>query len=110
MDMENLTSASLTKKSSKEEVIAAIQACAAKLGRVPSQADLKQEIGVGPKFFFRQFGNYTKALQACGLKGTGGGFMVSTAELFLEWAGIVRKIGEVPSIAEYALHSKHSIA
>src|ERR1700760_456276 len=106
MDMENLTSASLTKKSSKEEVITAIQACAAKLGRVPSQADLKQEMGVGPKFFVRQFGNYTKALQACGLEGRGGGFMISTEKLFLEWARIVRQIGEIPSIAEYALHSK----
>lgn len=104
-----LNSAVVTPKSSKEEVIAAIQACAAKLGRVPSQADLKQEMGVGPKFFVRQFGNYTKALQACGLEGRGGGFMISTEKLFLEWARIVREIGEIPSIAEYALHSKYSL-
>ena len=30
-------------------------------------------------------------------------------ELFQEWAGIVRKIGEVPSAAEYMLHSQHSL-
>ena len=55
-----------------------------------------------------QFGNYTKALRACGFDGQGSGFMLSMEELFKEWAGIVRDTGEVPSIAEYQLRSQHS--
>jgi hypothetical protein len=55
-----------------------------------------------------QFGNYTKALRACGFDGQGSGFMLSMEELFKEWAGIVRDSGEVPSIAEYQLRSQHS--
>ena len=55
-----------------------------------------------------QFGNYTKALRACGFDGQGTGFMLSMEELFKEWAGIVRESGEVPSIAEYQLRSRHS--
>lgn len=55
-----------------------------------------------------QFGNYTKALRACGFEGQGTGFTLSMEELFKEWAGIVRETGEVPSIAEYQLRSKHS--
>ena len=55
-----------------------------------------------------QFGNYTKALRACGFDGQGSGFMLSMEELFKEWAGIVRESGEVPSIAEYQLRSQHS--
>jgi Homing endonuclease associated repeat len=98
----------IKKSSSKEEIIAAIQACAAKLGHVPSQAELKEQIGVGPKFFQRQFGNYTKALEASGLEGRGSGFMLSLSELFHEWARIVRLMGEIPSLTEYMVQSKHS--
>ena len=94
---------------SKEEIIAAIKECAEKLGHVPSQPELRQLTGMGSKFFQRQFGNYTKALRACGLEGRGAGFMLSTEELFKEWAGIVREIGEVPSISEYGARSKFSL-
>jgi HNH endonuclease len=93
----------------KEEVIAAIKECAAKLGRVPGQPDMKREYGMPDKTFARLFGNYTKALRDSGYEGRGSGFMLSTEELFTEWAGIVRKIGAVPSATEYVLHSSHSL-
>jgi hypothetical protein len=97
------------RKCSKEEIIAAIKECAARLGHVPSQAELKQESGIAGKIFARQFGNYTKALRASGFEGRGSGFMLGMEELFNEWAGIVRKIGETPSASEYVLHSQHSL-
>ncbi|HKW75955.1 MAG TPA: hypothetical protein VJN64_10570 [Terriglobales bacterium] len=93
----------------KEEIVAAIKECAAKLKRVPTQAELKKETGITEKIYQRFFGNYTKALRACAYEGTGSGFTLSARELFEEWAGIVRKLGEVPSISEYVLHSKHSV-
>ena len=98
-----------TARSTKEEIIAAIQACATKLGHVPSQEELKRETGIHGKVFARHFGNYTKALRASGFEGRGAGFTLGMEELFHEWAGIVRKIGEVPSAAEYVLHSQHSL-
>lgn len=97
-----------TNKFSKEEIIAAIQACATKLGHVPSRDEMKRECGVSRRTLAMQFGNYTKALRACGFEGQGTGFTLSMAELFKEWAGIVRETGEVPSIAEYQLRSQHS--
>src|SRR6478672_7602276 len=97
-----------TRKPSKEESIAAIQECAAKLGHVPSQAEMQRENGISRRTLARQFGNYTKALRACGFDGQGSGFMLSMEDLFKEWAGIVRESGEVPSIAEYQLRSQHS--
>src|ERR1043166_9840738 len=95
-----------SRKPSKEEIIAAIQACATKLGHVPSQEEMKRERGISRRVFAMQFGNYTKALRACGFDGQGSGFMLSMEELFKEWAGIVRDTGEVPSIAEYQLDRK----
>ena len=100
---------SATRRPSKDEIIAAIQACAAKLGHVPSQAELKDASGIGGKIFQRQFGNYTRALRASGFEGRGSGFMLDMDELFREWAGIVRKTGEVPSVSQYVLHSQHSL-
>jgi hypothetical protein len=97
------------RKPSKEEIIAAIQACAAKIGHAPTIEEMKEATGLGEKMFRRQFGNYTKALRASGFHGRGGGFVLSTDELFKDWAGIVREIGAVPTIAEYTQRSKHSL-
>src|SRR4051794_24434616 len=97
-----------TATSTKEEIISAIKACATKLGHVPSQEEMKREKGISRRVFAMQFGNYTKALRACGFDGQGSGFILSMEELFKEWAGIVRESGEVPSIAEYQLRSQHS--
>jgi hypothetical protein len=105
---QNTGNQNATTKFTKEEIIAAIQACATKLGHVPSQAEMQRERGISRRAFARQFGNYTKALRACGFDGQGSGFMLSMEELFKEWAGIVRDSGEVPSIAEYQLRSQHS--
>jgi hypothetical protein len=104
----NTTPPTANRRPSKEEIIAAIRACATKLGHVPSQEEMKRETGISRRVFAMQFGNYTKALRACGFDGQGSGFMLSMEELFKEWAGIVRDTGEVPSIAEYQLRSQHS--
>jgi HNH endonuclease len=96
------------RKPSKEEIIAAIQECATRLGHVPSQAEMRGERGISRRAFARQFGNYTKALRACGFDGQGSGFMLSMEDLFKEWAGIVRDSRKVPSMAEYQLRSQHS--
>src|SRR5690348_880409 len=98
------------KKWTKEEVIAAIQECAAKLGRVPTQRELKQTCGLNPRPYERLFGNYTRALEASGFEGRGAGYAARIKDLFLEWAGMVREAGEVPSLCEYELRSKHSVA
>lgn len=103
-----MNSESATEKQTKDEIIAAIQACATKLGHVPSRDEMKRECGVNRRTLAMQFGNYTKALRACGFEGQGSGFMRSMEELFKEWAVIVRETGEVPSIAEYQLRSQHS--
>jgi HNH endonuclease len=104
-----MSNESAIRKFSKEEMIAAIQACAAKLGHAPTIEEMQEATGFGEKMFRRQFGNYTKALRASGFHGRGGGFVLSTEELFRDWAGIVREIGAVPSIAEYTQRSKHSL-
>lgn len=96
------------RKPTKEEIIAAIKACAERLGHAPSQAELKKAIDLGPKAIQRHFGNYTKALRACGLEPEGIGYQLSMEKLFMEWARVVREVGELPSMAEYTLRTKYS--
>jgi Homing endonuclease associated repeat len=99
-----------TVKPTKDEIIAAIQVCAAKLGHVPREEELKRESGIGGKIFRRHFGNYTKALKASGFDGTGAGYKVSMEDLFKEWAGMARALGATPSIAEYMQRSQYSVS
>ena len=98
------------KKWTKEEVIAAIQECAAKLGRTPTQPEMKEACGVNPRLYMRLFGNFTKALEASGFEGRGAGYATRMRELFMEWATMVRAMGQVPSLCEYELRSKFSVA
>lgn len=97
-----------TRHWSKEEAVAAIRACAAKLGRAPTMKQLKEETGVNEKVVYRRFGNYAKALSACGLVGRGAGFTLSTRPLFEQWAAIVREMGAIPTESEYEAHSRRN--
>jgi Homing endonuclease associated repeat len=105
----NSESQNENRKPSKEEIIAAIKRCAAKIGHAPSQTELKTEIDVKTKTFRRLFGSYTKAVQACGLERRGSGHRINMKELFEEWARMVRETGKVPSVSEYGQRSAYSI-
>ena len=92
----------------KEEIIAAIKECEATLGHVPSCSELKQ-FKVGKRGILTNFGSYRVALQACGMERSGHGHKVSMRALFLDWAGLVRKMGKIPTISEYGIGSEYSV-
>jgi hypothetical protein len=52
---------------------------------------------------------YAKALTECGLQRTGPGYEVDLKILFMDWAGLVRKLGKVPTMAEYEMHGSYSV-
>jgi hypothetical protein len=92
----------------KEEVIAKINELAARLGRVPSFPQLKRLTTVGVYDIRSNFGTWTRALRACGLQREGAGYQLGAKALFLDWAGLVRKLGKIPTVADYELEAKHS--
>jgi hypothetical protein len=93
----------------KEEVIAAINHCAAQLGHTPSSNELRKHANLG-KYDIRQtFGTYVKALNASGMEAMGGGYEVKMKTLFLGWAGVVRELGKVPTMEEYDKRSRNSV-
>ena len=93
---------------SKQEVITTIVECAARLGFVPSLPRLTRESSVSRRQIRKYFGSYARALNECNLSRKGAGYKVGMEELFRDWAGIVRQIGKLPSVAEYESLSQYS--
>lgn len=85
----------------REEIIAAIQKCARKLGRTPTRAELKKMAGVSLTRVKYLFKGMTLALREAGLKPQGRGHLIPTDELLLEWASVARKLGKLPPMQSY---------
>lgn len=93
----------------KEEMIAAVRECAEKMGRVPSFPELQVATRITNRTMRSNFGNYSRMLENCGLERQGAGFRISMRTLFLEWAGLVRKLGRLPTLRDYDANSQFSV-
>lgn len=93
----------------KDEVKAAIVASVAKLGHVPSRAELLKQAGVTPRHIRKHFGTYRSALEACGQERNGSGKKVLMQALFQDWSEIVRTLKKVPTLVEYEQRSRYSV-
>jgi hypothetical protein len=94
---------------SREEIIAAIKKTTEELGRVPSLEELVEMNKVSRRGVRQNFLTYKAVLEACGLERSGPGYEISLDMLFRNWAGVVRRLGRLPSIAEFEVHGKHSL-
>jgi hypothetical protein len=94
----------------KQAIIAAIRECAKELGRSPSFIEVMKMKGVSRKQVRWHFGDFRKALKACGLEGRHGGYgsQIEMESLFKDWARVVRELGRVPSQPEYTKLGKYS--
>jgi len=94
---------------SKNDIIAAIRKCARKLGRPPSLLEFKRATKLTQRAIGKHFATYSRALTECGMERRGSGHPVPLSALFTDWARIVRKLGKLPTVAEYQIHSRYSI-
>ncbi len=93
----------------KDEIIALIKEYAAELGQVPKVPQLEKTGRITRYQIDRVFGSYATALEACGLKGRGAGFLIDEDDLVRDFARSVRKLGRIPTSYECRLHSRYSI-
>lgn len=98
----------MKKEARKEEVMKAIREAADELGRAPTVVELLTMKPLQRGTIYRAFGNYRTALEACGLEGRGAGFQIAMERLFADWAGVVRKLGKLPAVAEYDMNGGYS--
>jgi len=93
----------------KQEISEAITGCAEKLGRTPSIFEVMKMGQVSRRQIRAEFGSFTQALRECNLeRETASGQKVPLEPLFVDWAGVVRKVGKAPSMSEYEALSKYS--
>ena len=91
----------------REEIIAAIKKCAERLGRAPSQAELRRASKISWYQVYKHFRGMRQAVRAAGLEPGPRGSALDVNALTLDWARVVRKLGRLPSRAEYCEHGIH---
>jgi hypothetical protein len=91
----------------RDEIIEAIKKCAAKLGRAPSQAEFRRASKISWYQVYKHFRGMRHAVRAAGLEPGPRGGALDVNALTLDWAGVVRKLGRLPSRAEYCEHGIH---
>lgn len=52
---------------------------------------------------------YARALAECGLERKGPGYEADGRALFEDWAGLARKLGKIPTMAEYEMEGSYSV-
>src|SRR5258708_16318802 len=95
---------------SQEQIITAIQTCARKLGHPPSRAELTRMTGIAWHPIWTEFRGMRGALRAAGLEPGPKGEPPEKAALLLDWAGVVRRVQQLPSRRQYAECGRYSSA
>jgi Homing endonuclease associated repeat len=91
----------------RDEIIAAIKKCAERLGRAPSQAEFRRASKISWYQVYKHFRGMRQAVRAAGLEPGPRGGALDVNALTLDWARVVRKLGRLPSRAEYSEHGIH---
>lgn len=89
------------RRPTKEEIIAAIQEAAGRLGRVPTSREFTPLTGISLWQLTGRFGTYGNAVRAAGLELGRQGMRIETAALLEDWGRVMRKVGTVPTRKQY---------
>src|SRR5439155_770115 len=92
----------------REEIIAAVKECTARLGRAPGADEFRLTMSVRRHLIRKYFSTYTQLLTECGLERHGSGKALTLESIFRDWAGVVRSMGKIPTTADYDRHGVHS--
>jgi len=88
----------------REEILAAIRECAAKLKRNPGHADLQRMRNLNHWQIRVHFGTLSVALRAAGLEPKGSGYIYDADALLMDWARVARRLKRLPTIKAYKAH------
>jgi hypothetical protein len=93
---------------SKEAAMEMIREAAEKVGHAPSSSELEELTSIRRWHIRRLFGSYAWAMHECKLGPKSNGHKIPLNLLFTEWATTGRKLGKLPSIAEFNESSKYT--
>ena len=89
------------KPTTKNQVIAGIEECARKLGRVPNVAELESNVGLSRDVLRRHFPSLRQAIRAAGLEPTLERTRNRSGVMLEDWGEVARKMGRLPSTKHY---------
>src|SRR5689334_15888559 len=87
--------------------MAAILACAEKLGHAPSIPELMKHERIDRKEIRKHFGNYKMALEECQIEVPRWGQLVQIEDVFRDWMEVARKLKRLPTLYEYEFTGKY---
>jgi hypothetical protein len=93
---------------SREEILQAIRSCARELKHNPTRRELRLTARVSEEALHKHFGGLRKALECAGLRPSGSGFRQQESTVLLDWAAVARKLGKIPTVAEYESRGRFS--
>ena len=91
----------------RQEILKAIRLCARKLKRNPTRRDLRELARISEERLYK-LGGLKKALEEAGLQPSGSGFRQQESTVILDWAAVARKLGKIPTVAEYESSGRFS--
>jgi hypothetical protein len=92
----------------RDRIVAEINKLGEKLGRAPSQTELRRECRITWHQVHKHFGGMKAAVRAAGLEPGPKGGPLDERTLVLDWARVVRELGRLPIQAEYDERGKHT--
>ncbi|HEU5415008.1 MAG TPA: hypothetical protein VFW31_14670 [Candidatus Angelobacter sp.] len=99
----------MRKSLTKEQIVAAIKRSSSELGRSPTMEELARKFHVCRGTIQKKFGSYSMALEMAGLGSPRNRIKYSMKDLFLDWAGIARRLKKLPTVEDFNRETKYSI-
>ncbi len=90
----------MEKKITNQQILEIIRRCAKKLKRSPSFRDLKA-VGISRGVIETRWKRLSNAQREAGVPAPGIGLRYTNSTLLLDWAGVARKLGRIPTVMEY---------
>src|SRR6266481_10034587 len=92
----------------KQEILASLRECAAKLGRAPKQADLRKMTKITRHWILQHFTDVTDAYREAGILRVGAPHRIDTQTLLEDWVKVARSVKRLPSRSDYLNQGKYS--
>lgn len=94
----------------KETIVDGIRSLAAKLGRPPTRREFESATGISEYQVIMSFPGWRDAIIAAGIEPSKPQRRLDSDTLLCEWAEIVRKCRQIPSVRQYRREGQHSFS
>lgn len=92
----------------KDDILAAIKKAAEALGHPPSTREFEASSRVSEYQLTKHFPTWNDAVREAGYPPNESNVRIEDEQLLQDWAEVVRKLREIPTVVQYRRHGKHN--